>query len=196
MSRKEQITEKAADLFAEKGFDGVTTKEIAASCEISEAALYKYFDSKDELYDQVLKSIISSYDPSACFTSLVSETDISKILQTIAHNIIDLYKKDNRTPRLLLYSSLNTHPRAKQVFISVRVPYVKFLANKLKELIKNDLIRKIEPDITARCFVGMVFDCSLNLNLWKGMSGKVYSPESIVANNVGIYSDGLRPKAD
>ena len=192
--RKNQIIDEATALFAEKGFDGVTTKEIATACEISEAALYKYFDSKDQLYDQVLESIISGFDPGEFFERLRDETDIYQILDGIAHNIIDLYKKNNKAPRLLLYSSLNTHPRAKQVFVSVRIPYVNFLAGKLKELIKQGKIRKVEPEITARCFVGMVFDCSLNLNLWKGMSGKIYDPDTIVKNNVGIYTDGLRIK--
>lgn len=193
--RKTQIIKGATTLFSEKGFDGVTTREIASACEISEAALYKYFESKDDLYDQVLKSIITGFDPGDCFDNLKDESDIYKILHAVAHSIIDLYKKDNKTPRLLLYSSLNTHPRAKQVFVSVRIPYIKFLTIKIKQLIKLGLVREVEPEITARCFVGMVFDCSLNLNLWKGMSGKSFSPETIVKNNVGIYTEGLRVKS-
>jgi AcrR family transcriptional regulator len=192
--RKDQIIEKATALFAKRGFDGVTTKEIAAACGISEAALYKYFKSKDQLYDQVLKTIIASFDPKPFLKTMAKETSIKKILDSVARSIIDLYKKDYRTPRLLLYSSLNTHPRAKQIFVSVRMPYVKFLTAKLRELMKKGLIRRIEPEITARCFVGMVFDCSLNLNLWKGMSGKSYQSDALVNNNVSIYVDGLRIK--
>jgi AcrR family transcriptional regulator len=190
--RKAQIIDNATALFAERGFDGVTTREIAIACDVSEAALYKHFESKEQLYDQVLKSIIASFNPDPFFETMQGETDIHHVLDCVAHSIIDLYKKDYRTPRLLLYSSLNTHPRAKQIFVSVRMPYVKFLSAKLKELIEKGLIRKIEPEITERCFVGMVFDCSLNLNLWKGMSGKAYEPDAIVKNNVGIYVDGLK----
>jgi len=193
-TRKNQIIRISTELFAQKGFDSITTKEIASRCKISEAGLYKYYNSKVHLYDQVLKSIADTFEPGMLFEQLKESKDIRQIMQAIAFNIIDLYKRDSSAPRLLLYSSLNTHPRAKQVFVSVRMPYVNFLTGKLKELISDGLIRVVKPEITARCFVGMVFDCSLNLNLWKGMSGKRYDPETIVKNNVGIYVDGLQKK--
>jgi AcrR family transcriptional regulator len=195
-TRKKQIIRISTELFAQKGYDSITTKEIASHCNISEAGLYKYFNSKEQLYDQVLKSVADKFEPGMLFEQLKDSKDIRQILQKIAFNIIDLYKRDSNAPRLLLYSSLNTHPRAKQVFVSVRMPYVNFLTNKLRRLISKGLIKPVKPEITARCFVGMVFDCSLNLNLWKGMSGRSYDPETIVKNNVGIYVDGLKTSSE
>lgn len=44
------ILDCAADLFERRGFDGVTTHEIAAAAGVSEGALFRYFKSKEELF--------------------------------------------------------------------------------------------------------------------------------------------------
>jgi AcrR family transcriptional regulator len=48
-TRKAQILDAAAKVFAEKGFHRATTKEIAEAADVSEGTLYNYFDSKEDL---------------------------------------------------------------------------------------------------------------------------------------------------
>ena len=45
-ARKEAIVEAVQDVFAEKGFDGTTTRELAKAAGVSEALLYKHFPAK------------------------------------------------------------------------------------------------------------------------------------------------------
>lgn len=40
-------------LFARRGFDGVTTREIAAAAGVSEPILYRHFPSKEALFDEI-----------------------------------------------------------------------------------------------------------------------------------------------
>lgn len=49
--RRELILNTACRLFAEKGYDLVTTKMLAKEVGCSEALLYRYFPSKDSIYD-------------------------------------------------------------------------------------------------------------------------------------------------
>jgi AcrR family transcriptional regulator len=49
--RRENIVRKALPLFARKGFDGVTTRELAVACGVSEALLYRHFPTKRALFD-------------------------------------------------------------------------------------------------------------------------------------------------
>lgn len=44
-----QIFEVACRLFAQRGFDGVSMRDIAAECGISKATLYHYFPDKDSI---------------------------------------------------------------------------------------------------------------------------------------------------
>ena len=48
-ARRTQIIDAAARVFAEKGFQRATTREIAAAAGVSEGTIYNYFDSKADL---------------------------------------------------------------------------------------------------------------------------------------------------
>jgi AcrR family transcriptional regulator len=56
-TRREQILETAAELFAARGFHGVSVAELGAACGISGPALYKHFASKDAMLAEMLVSI-------------------------------------------------------------------------------------------------------------------------------------------
>ena len=55
--RREQILSTAADLFAARGFHGVSVSELGAACGISGPALYRHFASKDAMLAEMLVSI-------------------------------------------------------------------------------------------------------------------------------------------
>jgi len=57
VSRREQILETAAGLFAERGYHGVSVNDIGEACGISGPALYKHFAGKEDLLAQSLTSI-------------------------------------------------------------------------------------------------------------------------------------------
>ena len=52
--RRRQLLDSALDLFAAKGFEGTTTKEIAAAAGVTEAIIFRHFPSKEALYSAVL----------------------------------------------------------------------------------------------------------------------------------------------
>jgi len=54
--RRQAIVEAVREVFAEKGFDGTTTRDLAAAAGVSEALLYKHFPSKQSLYDAMLEA--------------------------------------------------------------------------------------------------------------------------------------------
>ncbi len=57
MNRRDQIVDTAAELFAARGFHGVSVGEIGRACGISGPALYKHFDSKDAVLAAMLVGI-------------------------------------------------------------------------------------------------------------------------------------------
>ena len=56
-SRREQILATAAELFAARGFHGVSVVELGAACGVSGPALYKHFASKEAVLAEMLVSI-------------------------------------------------------------------------------------------------------------------------------------------
>jgi AcrR family transcriptional regulator len=54
--RRRDIIDKAAEFFAEEGFDG-GTRELAAKLGVTQPLLYRYFPSKDDLIREVYRSV-------------------------------------------------------------------------------------------------------------------------------------------
>jgi len=52
--RKDSIARAALPLFARKGLDGVTTRELAAACGVSEALLFRHFPTKEAMFHEIL----------------------------------------------------------------------------------------------------------------------------------------------
>jgi AcrR family transcriptional regulator len=56
--RRQAIVDAVKGVFAEKGFDGTTTRELAQAAGVSEALLYKHFPSKESLYAAMLDACV------------------------------------------------------------------------------------------------------------------------------------------
>ena len=66
--RHSAIIQAVKKVFAQNGFDGTTTRQLAESAGVSEALLFKHFPNKEALYDAVIES--SSDEPG--FAEIVS----------------------------------------------------------------------------------------------------------------------------
>ena len=53
-----KVERAALELFAAKGFNGTTTREIAKTAGISEALVFKYFPTKRALYAAILSLLL------------------------------------------------------------------------------------------------------------------------------------------
>ncbi len=77
--KKKYIIETARKVFMEKGYKGVTMKDIVEACEISRGGLYLYFSSTAELFEEVLR--LEQEDADDVFArSISSEATPSDIL--------------------------------------------------------------------------------------------------------------------
>ena len=57
---RKRILAVSRSLFLEKGFQGATTREIAAASGVTLSNLYHYYPSKDELFRVLLKPVIDN----------------------------------------------------------------------------------------------------------------------------------------
>src|SRR5882724_5631147 len=60
--RRAAIIKAVRRVFAEKGFHGTTTRELAMAAEVSEALLFKHFPNKEALYSAMLLSCCTEQD--------------------------------------------------------------------------------------------------------------------------------------
>ena len=57
MTTKERIIEEALTLFAEKGYQGTSVKNIADAVGIKDSSLYKHYKSKQEIFDTIVQEM-------------------------------------------------------------------------------------------------------------------------------------------
>ncbi|WP_426322082.1 TetR/AcrR family transcriptional regulator [Microbacterium sp. E-13] len=55
VAKREEILERALDVVAREGYRGASVKEMADAAGLSQAGLLHYFDSKEELFTEILR---------------------------------------------------------------------------------------------------------------------------------------------
>ncbi len=107
-SRRNTILKAARRLFFDRGFKAVTVDSIAAKSEVSKGSIYLCFESKEEIYTQILiadnialneriRNFFSSIDASA-----------SQLLQEFARIYVDYFLSDKELFRILMTFMMQT----------------------------------------------------------------------------------------
>lgn len=81
---KEKIFDAAVDLFAKKGYDRVSIRDIARAVGITEGAVYKHYTSKDEILDSIFNYIEGRIYPAApegSLDALIDSYSLREILE-------------------------------------------------------------------------------------------------------------------
>jgi len=97
--REDQILKAALGLFVEKGYKGTTTIDIANRAEISEVTLFRYFDSKKEIFLKcVLPVLTETLEESLYFHNDNKEVALKRFLM----NRISLVSENSQVVKLIL----------------------------------------------------------------------------------------------
>ena len=82
--RRQAIVTGVKGAFADKGFDGTTTRELARAAGVSEALLYKHFPSKESLYVAMLEACADG-PMAAEFTRVLTLPPSTSTLVVLVH---------------------------------------------------------------------------------------------------------------
>ena len=106
-NRKNTILRAARRLFFDRGFKSVTVDNIAAKSEVSKGSIYLCFESKEEIYAQILISDnIALYERIKNFSA--TEASASQLLLEFARIYIDYFLNDNELFRILMTFMMQT----------------------------------------------------------------------------------------
>ena len=102
--RKAQIVRTATDFFSEHGFAG-STRDLAAEIGVTQALLYRYFDTKEALIAAVFDELRDRYDPA-------NAAVLQNTAMPINERVVEFYRtylarvSDPLSCRLFMYSAL------------------------------------------------------------------------------------------
>jgi len=145
--RRKQILESALNIFIEKGYNGSTTMDIAKEAEISEVTLFRYFDSKKQIFLDSIEPILVS----SLVESLVASKDLETIekLRYILKGRIKFISKHHEVIKLILMESQVNPEIADFNFINQ-------ITSLLQDLIKEADIDLMDEDISLRLLMGSI----------------------------------------
>ena len=165
--RRAQILRAATELFAQQGFNGTTTREIAERVGVKETILVRLFPSKRELYWAVIDEKCRERQGGRLLEDLLaSESDERKMFAALATGILERNTRDTTLTRLLLFSGLDEHELSERFFQMYVAQYFETLASYIRKRIRDGGFRNVDPLLAARSFVGMIFNYFLTQELF------------------------------
>ena len=113
--RRQSLIEAARRVFAEHGFRGATTRQIAAAAGVTEALIFQHFPHKDALYAAILDERDAQPSSERWFAELDAHRaagDAAQVIRTLYTGLIALHEQDPDLIRLMAFSALEDHPLA------------------------------------------------------------------------------------
>ena len=145
--RREQILGSALNVFIEKGYNGSTTVDIAKEAGVSEVTLFRYFDSKEQIFLEAIEPILVT----SLKESIIASKDLEPIkkLEYILKDRIRFISEHNEVIKLILMESQINPKIADFNFIDQ-------ITNLLKDSIKETGIELKDDDFTIRLLMGSI----------------------------------------
>lgn len=157
------LIEAATELFSSHGYDEVGTPEIAERAGVSTGTFYRYFEDKQQIYLEVVRSMLA-----AAYTETLEQLTPAKLVglarrASITHAIGVLFSHTLSRPRLSL--SLSEMMLRDPAVAELRRAYDELSVGKLTELIAAIAPRAVvaDPEATAFVIYGSAMQCALSL---------------------------------
>ncbi|HXH08365.1 MAG TPA: TetR/AcrR family transcriptional regulator [Alphaproteobacteria bacterium] len=190
--RRRVIIDAALALFAQKGYRGTTTKEIAQAAGCSEATIFKHFVTKDELYSAILESKASIEETVARAAQAAARKDDAGVFCAVGREALLRTEEDPSLMRLLLFSALEGHELSHLFYESKVRRLHEFLSDYIAQRIADGAFRSMNPLIAARGFVGMIVHYLLIHEIFGVKREAGVLPEQVVQMFVTLFLDGIR----
>ena len=193
ISTRDKILESAIRLFAEKGFSGTTTREIAEKAGVNEALIFRYFSTKRDLYSAIIERKISEEPGFEYPLEAFKETrDDWLIFRSIAIRMFDCVEKNPSFIRLLHFSALEGHELS-DMFFDTYVQYQRMLlSDYIERRISEGAFKNVNPVLAARAFIGMVINYILVQEIFGEKKRRKIKREEVADTFVKIFLEGIK----
>ena len=193
--RRAAIVESAIHLFAEKGFRGTTTRELAAALRVTEPVLYQHFRTKKDLYGAIIEAkACAAEEVAAEFLNLANTDDDRAFFTALGSLVLERFEADTELLRLLLYSALERHELSDMFFDRVVSDFLKQVAGYIRRRVRAGAFRPVNPDAAARGLIGMFHYHGMIWTLHPGRFGKP-NRKKVVNELVTLFLDGVTQPA-
>jgi TetR/AcrR family transcriptional regulator len=156
--RRRQLLQTALDFFSRKGFEGATTKEIAAAAGVTEAIIFRHFPSKLALYHAVLDDYHESAKVQECLghvRACMEREDDRGFFRSLVAVILQSFREDPRMERLLMFAALEGHQQGLAHAREASYPIFEQLRDYILKRQQAGKLQDLEPSVILTAISGM-----------------------------------------
>jgi len=184
----EKLLRAAIDLISERGYNGVTTQEIASAANLSEKTLFRHFGSKQKLLETALERFQYAEEMRALFKEQLAwelETD----LLAISRKYHDIMNRDRKLIQIALKDEVHI-PGFKERRLQHPRQLLIFLTNYFITMREEGKIACSNPSMQALTFMMAQYGAFIN-NLEAGENYPGIGLEQFIQENVKIFARSL-----
>ncbi len=195
LGRKDRILQAALKIFAEKGFQNATIVEISKEAEVSEATVYEYFGTKEDLLFAIPEKISNEgYEELSRILPFIK--GVEGKIRAILHGYVQLYQLNPHYSALvLLQLTSNKRFRETAAHMAIRRS-AHTLLDCIREGIADGSFRKdANPYLVRSMLLGTIEHLFIHWHM-KGMPDTKPSIMELLDPFIDIVLDGIRTKSD
>lgn len=160
MNTKEQIISSAIELFSQRGFDGVSIREIASLANVHFSSITQHFGDKENLYKICISKHGERRLESAKRFLATTPTSSEDMRLRLGYAIEDVFRIHNENPyltKLLLLEVESTNPRADVVFKKTMLAMTETFATFFKACQENKYLDSdLNPLFITQSLMGVI----------------------------------------
>jgi AcrR family transcriptional regulator len=170
-SRETQLLAIACRLFAHKGFDATSLRDIAEAAHITKAALYYYFPNKDTLYERiVIESLQALVDTArAAVDRAPTPTEKLRAFMRASARRLEEHRDAWLAGSNAFWQASNTGQRGQA--LRLRDEYEQMLRSCIAAGVAAGELRPVDPAMAGR----LLLSCLSQLPRWHRLGGPLSS---------------------
>ena len=189
VERRAAIIQTAIRLFGERGFRGVTTRELAAAVGVSEPVLYQHFPSKRDLYTAIIETAMGS-EVEMRLPALLNDPsyDVRQVFQMLAQLTWEWHQVNANYVRLIYFAALERHELAEIAFERHETAFCTQLRQYVQTQIDAGRLRAANANAIMFGFMGIVGDAAKK-NILFPRTCQLQAPD--LSEMIELYLDGI-----
>ncbi len=192
--RQQQILQAAAQVFAEKGFNGATIRDIARAAGVSEGSIYLYFKNKQDLLVHLPRQFIQPpVEKLRAASAQAYAPSPEALLQFIVQNIVDVVLHNRELIRVLFTSLPTMDEETRATYLREGPMYaLETIESYIRAQQAAGIFRAdVDAAIAARALPGMMLFFLLVQEVLHPRDLPRFEYDAIIPNVLGIYLYGL-----
>lgn len=154
-SKRQKILDAAARVFARRGYHDTHVSDIIEGARIARGTFYLYFDSKQDILDELIKVFLARLDAAVKKVELgVGAPSVSQQIESNLSRILALIESERELASILLDRRVSLDPPMERRVERFYDSLCNLTRGALQEGINLGLIRHCDTDLTAHFIVG------------------------------------------